>query len=173
MANLPVPTPAQEAPGNFITGALWNANVTNGINFLVNPPVFHGYQAASQSIPNTAVTPISIDTTDIDSYAGHSTTVNNSRYTAQVAGWYLVIGFIDFSVNAAGARVTILQKNTSGQFASNGVDCTRTDINANVQAVGTVYLAVGDYVQVCGYQSTGAALSTIAGSFLATLFIHS
>ena len=82
MANLPVPIPAAEVPGNFITGALWNANVFNGLTFLLNPPLFAGYQTTGQSIPSgQSPVAITMDTETIDTYGGHSTTTNASRFT--------------------------------------------------------------------------------------------
>ncbi|WBP87036.1 hypothetical protein [Kitasatospora cathayae] len=163
MTNLPVPAPSQQSPGNFITGALWNANVYNGITFLSTPPLFVGTQGTAQSIPSNTVTALAIDTTAVDTYGGHSNTTNNSRYTAQVAGWYLVIGTASWAASATGSRNVAIAKN--GTFVSpaqSGIDASRTDINQTVQVSALVSLAVGDYVQAQVYQSTGGALSTNA-----------
>ncbi|MFF0409051.1 hypothetical protein ACFYUY_01275 [Kitasatospora sp. NPDC004745] len=163
MPGLPVPTPASIAPGNYITAALWNANVYNGLYFLLNLPLFSGYQSAAQSIANGSVTAIAIDTTIVDTYGGHSNTVNNSRYTVQTgaAGWYQVTCSLGFVANASGSRALEIHKNgTVIKLGYDGTDDSRTDIAAALQCTAIVQLAVGDYVEGFAYQTSGGALAT-------------
>ncbi|MFH8380631.1 hypothetical protein ACH4E7_06775 [Kitasatospora sp. NPDC018058] len=160
---LPVPVPASVVPGGYETGALWNANVYNGLTFLLNAPLFQGYQSAAQSIPNGSVTAIGIDTTTIDTYAGHSNTVNNSRYTVQAgaAGWYQVTAALGFVANANGARALEIHKNgTVIKLGYAGTDDSRVDIAAALQATAIIQLAAGDYVEGFAYQTSGGALAT-------------
>ena len=150
MANLPVPVPASEVPGNFITSALWNAQVFNGLTFLLNPPQFFGYQTSGQSLTSGAGTAVTLDTETIDTYGGHSTVTNSSRYTAQVAGTYLVSG--GTCVNGATSQTYI-----AAYFAKNGTELagSRGMVPANsshtytVSAIAIpVVLAVNDYVEL-------------------------
>lgn len=171
---LPVPTEMTAVVGNILTAAQWNSNVRDGVNFLANPPLFIGYQSAAQSIPNSAFTAISLDTEVADTYGGHSTTTNNSRYVAQVAGWYLGIGQVALAGNASGLRSPALYVNGAAalpqmqaEIAPNGGSTTI------VQAVGITYLNVGDYIEVRIDQTSGGALNTVANvSFLAALWVH-
>lgn len=164
MTGLAVPTPANEVPGNFITGALWNSNVYNGLTFLLNRPLCSVWQNAAQSIPNASNTPIQFDSTNLDTYGGHSNVTNSSRYTAQVPGWYWVYGNISYSTASAGIRTAAITKNgstVSGGFGSNnGNSAYYTTVSAAVP----VLMAVGDYVETVAYQSSGAALNSAVGS---------
>ncbi|MEU4296336.1 hypothetical protein [Kitasatospora aureofaciens] len=160
---LAIPTLASEVPGNYLTSALWNANVYNGLTYLLNRPMFEGYQSAAQSIANGSLTAVAIDTNLVDTYGGHSTTTNNSRYTCQTgaAGWYLVTCAAGFTANANGARALEIHKNgTAVKLGYAGTDDSRTDIAAALQATAIVQLAVGDYLEGYVYQTSGGALST-------------
>lgn len=156
-----VPVMATEAPGNYITGALWNAQVAALGNFLMNPPRFRGYQATTQSCADNTWTSLNIDTEEFDTEGGHSNVTNTTRYTCQVAGTYLIVGASAFAGNATGNRAVRLTVNGNaihGSFVKNAAP-TATH---SAGCVTTAYaaLAVGDYVEVQGLQSSGAALST-------------
>lgn len=177
---LPVPVLATEVPGNYLTAALWLANVYNPFQFLLNPPMFFGYQATAQSVANNSATPITLDMETFDTYGGHSTTTNTSRYVAQVAGTYLVTGTTAWVTNATDERVTGFAKN--GTIIVGGSQVQSPTLSGHVSVVqGTwipVALNVGDYVEVWGTQTSGAALSTQAdaalgkNSALACVWIH-
>ncbi|MDH6108857.1 hypothetical protein P3T36_002988 [Kitasatospora sp. MAP12-15] len=171
MSNLPIPIPASAVPGQFITGALWNANVFNGLTYLLNPPIFVGTQAVSQALPNSSWTPISFDTTVIDTYSGHSNTVNPSRYTAQVAGWYTICGNFVTVPNNTSIRAAQIQVNgnpipgmSNYSIALNGFETSA------LTAPRDVYLNVNDYVELSGWQGSGAALGGATGTMRSSLY---
>lgn len=163
MANLAVPITRTFTPGETEVGSYLNAGVRDLGNFLLNPPIAQLTQGTVQSIPNGAATAVAFDSTVNDSYGGHSNVTNNSRYTAQVTGWYLVIGVVAFAVNATGTRTARLRKN--------GSDIVYFDVwaQANTQAsqpsatatAGILQLNAGDYVELAAYQTSTAALNTI------------
>ena len=160
MSNLPVPIPASESPGNLITGALWNANVYNGLTFALNPPVAMLYQATAQSLASSTNVTITFDSETLDSYGGHSGVTNASRYTAQVAGTYWVYGIASVSANATGARIISIYKN--GSIVTGATTLSPpTASGAWGGSVGAlVVMNVGDYVEINMDQQTGATLST-------------
>lgn len=159
MTNLPVPVPSYEVPGSFITGALWNAN-SNGLTFLLTRPAFFGYQSTVQSIASNASVAINLDTESIDSYGGHSTSSSNSRYVAQLPGWYWVQGTVNFNANTTAGRCAFIMKNGSTVPGAFGAAAGATPYTA-VSASCFVYLnGLGDYVELWGYQNCGSALST-------------
>lgn len=160
MPNLPVPTWAQEVPGNFITSALWNANVYNGGTFLTNPPLFVGTQSAVQSVANGTWAALTLDTTQVDTYAGHSNVTNNSRYTAQVAGWYTVCGVSCWTTNSTGSRTARITVNGVIVIGAGTLLAAGTLNAAIATAPRSVFLNAGDYVEVQGGQNSGGALST-------------
>ena len=163
MPNLPVPVPASEQAGNLITGALWNANVYNGLTYLLNPPAAMLYQGTAQSLPGNSATAIQFDSEALDSYGGHSTTSNTSRYVAQVAGYYFVFGVVTWATNTTGIRVAQIAKNGT---AVNGIYAafSNTTFNASAVAAGIVQLNTNDYVELQGNQNSGGSLSTVTGN---------
>jgi hypothetical protein len=160
LPNLAVPTPAYESAGNFITGALWNANVYNGLTYLLNPPMFDLYSSVAQGIPNTTFQALGFDTNRIDTYTGHSTTSNNTRYTCQAAGYYWVHGQCSWAANATGVRALELAKNGTAIIDTEDLQQTANLAGQTQHVMGIVQLAAGDYLELWAYQSSGAALST-------------
>ncbi|MFF4644995.1 hypothetical protein [Streptomyces sp. NPDC001389] len=157
---LAAPNPASVVPGSYITGALWNANVYNGLTFLTNRPVFVGQQQVVQSVANTAWAVLTFDTEIVDSYGGHSTVSNTSRYTCQLAGWYRVGGRAAFAVNSAGSRGARIHLN--GSYIQGAANlCGAGNLTGIVEVSHLMYLNVGDYIEVAGGQNCGAALSTV------------
>lgn len=166
MANLAVPVPASEVAGNLITGALWNANVYNGLTYLLNPPIYYAIQNTAQNISTGSTTAITFDSEVYDTYAGHNNSTNNTRYTAQVAGYYLMAGCIAYSANANGVRQAKLRLNGTDikgsaveLFASNASNLTTVATSTVIQ-----FMNVNDYVEVAGWQNAGATVATSVGN---------
>lgn len=160
-----VPVMATEVPGNFVTGALWNAQVGGLGNFTLAPPRFKGYQTSNQSIA-TGQTDVAVllDSEEYDSESGHSTTTNTSRYTVQVAGTYRITATASFAGNATGNRkLGILVNGVNIRGGGNqGPGITTNSWAATVSA--EVALLVGDYVEMGVWQTSGAALATNASA---------
>lgn len=164
MANLPVPIPRNFAVSEVESGATLNS-LRDAVLFALNPPEAVLYQAAAQSIPNGAWTAVGQDSTTIDTYGGHSNSTNNSRYTAQVAGTVWVRGTAGFAANATGVRGGAIYKN--GAEIEGHTQAVFAPTGGGYQTVQPVFdevqLAVGDYVELFVYQSSGAALNTSSG----------
>ncbi|MGW5123316.1 hypothetical protein ACWEQ7_04475 [Streptomyces sp. NPDC004069] len=168
-----VPAIASAAPGNYLTGALWNANVKATGDFLMGSstngvPRFRGYQATAQSIANNTWVNLSIDTTVYDSDNGHSNSTNNSRYVVQVAGTYLIIGSVGYAANATanrGIRICVNGSPVTGSF----VKTTSSDASGSAGLVSSCHAvcSVGDYIEVQAHQNCGASLNTSTGSDVA------
>lgn len=172
---LAAPTPAQTVPGQYVTGALWNSNVYNGLTFLANRPIFVGQQQVVQSVANGTWGVLTIDTETIDSYAGHSTVSNTSRYVCQLAGWYRVGGRAAFAPNGTGSRGARIHLN--GTFIQGGANLLGAGtLNGIVEVSHLLLLAVGDYVEIAAGQNSGGALSTAfaneAASMLYVIWEH-
>lgn len=168
-----VPTIATETPGNYLTGALWTANVkamgdwllgsgTNGV------PRFRGYQSSVQSLSDNTWTPLTLDTEVFDSDNGHSTSTNTSRYVVQVAGTYQIGGHSAFAANATGnraARITVNGTPIIGSFVK--TLASTASHSSGVATSAQAVCAVGDYIEVMGLQSSGGALNTAAATDVA------
>lgn len=132
-------------------------DVDTPLGLLVNPPRCRAYVSVAQSIPNAANTDVVLGGEEVDTDNMHSTVTNPTRITATTAGWYRVVGQIDYAANATGARFALILKNNvtmalSRQLAISGSDTI-------VQVTDEVYLAVGDYITLNAYQASTAALN--------------
>jgi hypothetical protein len=176
-----VPVPVVESPGNYLTGALWTAQIKATMDYLMGSgtngvPRFKGYASTGQSIASTSSsdTAVTLDTEDYDSDNGHSTTTNSSRYTVQVAGIYLVMATASFPTNATGNRK--LGINVNGTNVRGGVFQGPSMASNSWSACVCVEQAfvVGDYIEMVVWQTSGAPLSLNAGGggFGPTLMCH-
>src|ERR1700749_3623230 len=163
---LAVPAPANGVAGGDITAAFWNAQVRGAVNFLANPPLCSVVQTVTQSIPNNAFTAVLFDTNVGDTYSGHSTTTNTSRYVAQVAGWDQVTGQIALPTTSPGVRGARTPK--TGRAVAGSPAQVAPGVKAGVAATlpKQIFLNVGDYVELAAYQTSGAAQSTAVFSDL-------
>ncbi len=128
------------------------------VSFLRSPPIGVFQQSASQPAWS-GYQALTFDTTIYDTYGGHSNTVNNSRYTAQVAGYYSVGGIVGFAANATGVR--------DAYIAKNGTQLGYTTVTTNAvgSSTGTFFplsptlvsLNVGDYVEIFALSGNVAA----------------
>lgn len=176
MANLPLPVPASEQAGNLITGALWNANVFNGLTYLLNPPIFVATQSTTQTASNGAWFVVGFDTEQVDTYNGHSTTTNNSRYVCQQAGYYDVCGVAVAGANATGVRAARISLN-GGANPVAGASCMVATAGSSsftgiCTPVRTIYLNLNDYIELGLYQTSGGNLVTgVAADLASALYV--
>lgn len=171
---LALPTLASEVPGNYIPSALWNSNVYNGLSWAFNVPLFVGTQSSVQSIGNSAWTEINLDTTQVDTYAGHSNVTNNARYTPQQPGYYLAAGVVAFALNATGARAARLQLN--GAAIKGGAGMTQSSGGSNDCAIVSPVRPIfcngsTDYISVAGWQGSGGALNSASDPDLSSSLV--
>ena len=173
---LPVPSQRTWSVGDVVTAAMMNANVRDAVNFLAAPPLAILTQANAQSIPATAWTPISLDTSVADTYSGHSNTVNNSRYTSQVGNFYFVLGMVAYASNATGDRFASIYVN--GVPADQGPASSQNAVSGYQTlsyAFGLIYLPAASYVELRAYTSTAVSTQTTTGqrSMMAAWWVHS
>lgn len=132
------------------------------IEFLSDPPRAQLRQTSAQTFGTGAFVALTFDAEDWDNYGGHSTATNTSRYTCQVAGIYVFSGKISFAANTTGRRATRWSKNgsdvTGGQTAI--IATSTSDIEHPATTI-QISLAVGDYVELLGYQESGGNLATV------------
>lgn len=130
------------------------------IAFWGNKPSAFIYQQTGQSVANISYTAINFDTVGHDNWGGWSSG-SPSRYTVQVAGIYRLSGIIFWGANGTGQRVSRLLYNGN---QINGSQAEVSVVAGYGQSCMTPVIeqacAVGDYLQLAGYQSSGGALST-------------
>jgi hypothetical protein len=155
-----------------------NAYLRDVLNFLLAPPQAILRQAVAQSLTTATMTAITFDAEDLDTNvagtAQHDNVTNNSRFTAVYAGWYQVSGGLGVASNVTNRRAT--------RFAVNGTFLNGTGIYLPANPTGTceiptrthaVFLNVGDYVEMQGYQDSGGALLTAAATdTMSTMYVR-
>lgn len=160
-----VPAPRTWATTDLTTTIF---NGTTGIkgplDFLLSPPRARCYQTAVTSMPNGTATAILFDTEEDDTDSMHSIATNTSRIVCNAAGLYQVVGTIGFVASATGYRRVELRKNGSATAFGRVSVAAAPSLSTAIQVVGQVPLAVGDYVEMYGTQTSGAALDTVPGA---------
>ncbi len=146
-----------------------NAYVRDPIRFLFKPPMAELRQIVAQTLTTGVAAALTFTVSDVDQDylggTGHSNSVNTSRYTANFPGWYQVSGQASYVANAVGRRAAIWVVNgtsvSSGQLIGPATAASDIEFGSRVKFV---YLNVGDYVELFGFQESGGNLNTIVGT---------
>lgn len=177
MANLPVPVPRTFTVGETETGSYFNSQ-RDALNFLIGLPIATVYQATSQTFGGvSSLNPISFDATAVDSYGGHSNTVNPTRYVAQVAGWYLVGGACIFNGAFSGTsrKIQVYLNGTAIPYAAAQVPLVSGSLGTNVPLSPTiVFMNVGDFVSIYGSADVNAITTAVGlnASYMTVFWVH-
>lgn len=167
-----VPALRTWSAGEIVTAAMLNANVRDAINFLLARPYVSVYASATQSTTTAVWALILMQSEETDNDGMHSTSSLTSRLTAVTPGWYQVSGQVAFSgTSNVGSRNARLAVNGSAVTAS-GQTTTTGNAGVGIANLTTraVFLNAGDYVEIQGMQTSGAALLTnISGEFVSAL----
>jgi hypothetical protein len=142
------------ADSTAATGLKW-ANSGNFIGCRV-------YLLANQTIANATDTFVNFAAETFDTNGFHDNVTNNTRITipAGLAGYYRVTANSRFDANATGRRLHTIALNAGA--VANGEATPGATSYLGVTQTGTVYMNVGDYVQLAIYQTSGGNLSMLA-----------
>ena len=123
-------------------------------------PMFSAYQSGSTSCPHATTTKIALNTKEYDPTNAYDAT--NSRFTPQKAGFYQVNVCITLTAAVGNLQTTIfkngIQYKAISIYSSNSGNITSPMLSCIVYLNGTT-----DFIEAYGYQTSGAALSTISG----------
>lgn len=148
--------------GAGLDGTVWTkAQVNSLLNLFDNRPRAKVFHSTTQSLTSATLTALSFNSEDHDIGALHDTAVNNSRLTipAGFGGVYLIIGKVAFAANATGVRVARLHKN--GALIDTQSTHAATAATTQVVLVSSILVLVAtDYIELIGYQDSGAPLNT-------------
>ena len=156
------PQPDNWTAGQFPQAADFNKNIRDAFNFLSAKTVFSARQTVAQSIPNAAITVLTLDTLIEDTYSGWTSGASN-KYTAQQDGLYMITCcYYTTGGNGAGAvAAAFLQLNGGSTYYEGEQHAIATIAGWGTSVSWLVPLRGGaDYIQPCAYQSSGAALNT-------------
>lgn len=159
-----VPVTRTWVAGEVVTAGYMNNNITAVLNWLLAPAICQVRQIVAQSIANGGTgTNLTFTAEDVDTTGMHSTSSNTSRLTAVYPGWYFANATPSYAANTAGVRGGAWRVNGATTLA--GIN---TFIAATISATLCVpcrpillFLNVGDYIEIAGYQTSGAGLNTV------------
>lgn len=171
-----VPSLTLENPGDMVTSALWNAGPKALGDFYTAPPICRLTQTTAQSTTSGTYSALGMNVTLVDPDGGHSNSVNNSRYTCQVPGWYLVSGYAAWT-NTAGQFDVYAGVAKNGALLQGALQVLQKSPDfSGINCEAMVQLAVGDYVEIWARQDSGGSVNTCFFSDLAcsmnALWIH-
>jgi len=145
---------------------------------LGSPAYVQAYRNAGLSLSDAVFTVVDLTSEQADSDGFHSTGTNPSRLIVPtgLGGIYAFVGQMSYqNTSGAGGRQINIRKNAAGSnsggtsVAVAGVPAM-TSNNTTINACGLVPLADADYIEMFGYQSSGGALSIVAG--ITTVYLH-
>jgi hypothetical protein len=146
--------------GQVLTAAQLTQLAT-ALNFaLYTRPLCKLHATIPQAIGTGVLSVLSIDATDVDTDGGRSGPGSAlDRYVCRTQGWYSVSATVSYAGNGTGSRFAVFHVNGQPQngFSSN---FNALADNSGVTLSGLVHLNVGDYLQVAGFQDSGATINT-------------
>jgi hypothetical protein len=160
-----VPSTRLFTAGEVETGAFLNSAVTNLGNFVLGKPITQ-IICATTPVVIAANTIVPIQFTGFIVNRDNSwSNVNNTRFTAQTAGYYYLTGQLQWAATTATTR--------SAYFRTNGTTNITGSLEQKIAAQTTaqpttttaqclVYLNVGDYVELIAYSGTATTLAALA-----------
>ena len=147
-------------------------------NLVIQAPRILVRQGSTTTLSNGSWGTLGFTIEDMKVDMTHSTTSNTERLIAATAGTYLLSGVVTYASSAGGARRGARwRRNGSGGIGPEILVPSPSAANNGVPAVAAptlmVYLAVGDWVELHGYQDSGGNLSTLAGTYAQAVWIGS
>lgn len=147
-----VPTPRTWTVGELLTAAKLNADLRDGLNLLLGPPLAVLRRSGDVTITFATQTPYNWNVEQIDRDNGHDNTTNPSRYVVQTAGWYRLSTVIDwYNISSTdffevGFRLngTIVDLRDHGNMSASGT----------MRLSNMMFLSVSQYVEVWVYCNT-------------------
>jgi len=117
------------------------------------------FHNTTQSILDSTFTILNFNSEDFQFSTLHSTSVNNSRVTAQQVGIYLFVAQVNFASNVIGYRIIAIQKSGNFITISKFPPVASAGGATSQQCTFIVQLAVGEYIEVLAWQNTTGTLS--------------
>lgn len=165
---MPLTTNFTDASDMATVHAQHHNDLATAVNNLPGRAVLHLRQTTAQTnaiLGDGTILAITWNVADLDTFGGWSSSTNPSRYTPNVAGWYLLMGACSFSGNATGYRQTVWRKTNATQNGSNSIVIANGATTSIVVARPIIVQFNGstDYIELGVTQNAGAGtnLSTV------------
>jgi hypothetical protein len=156
------------SPGAVIPSS-WGDAVNAATDYLAtNKPRARVYNSANISVANNTVQALTFNSERYDVGGAHSTVTNTGRLTVPTGegGLYTMGGTVGWAANVTGRRILLVRVNGTTTICQSEsmVDAGTGNSSDTINCEHA--LAAGDYVELCVFQTSGAALNvtTIANS---------
>lgn len=178
--NPPSPQPAPQLP-NPLTAAWLKHNITDAVNFLINPPIMEvqlntahaGFLPSAATVPDLSAVVVPLDTTIVDNYSAFGPGGGNN-WVVPVGGVYWLWGQVDINLLttsqnlAAGLTITSPLYNGGQTFTWWGGAMPTQAVSGEDNCATVCHqlrLNPGDTVSLGGYQrDSGANAVQVNGS---------
>jgi hypothetical protein len=143
-----------------------NTNLSDVLNFVMNPPMVRLRKVTNQAIANNVSTAIIWDFVEVENYEFWDAAAP-TKITPSVPGWYVGSCGFSFSQNITGEREMNVQKNNSGTDKILRINNTPyTNSSLTVCNRGNVFLeqfnGTTDFMTVEVSQTSGASLNILS-----------
>lgn len=147
-------------------GALYDSRATMMLDSSVVQRHAKAYATTNQTIPDSALTAINLDSEVYDSGGYHSTSSNTSRMVVPTdggvgAGIHMIHGTLTFAANATGVRMASIRKNGATYLGHQRVTNAGGALTNPIQVAAFDQPAVSDYYELVGFQNSGGDLATV------------
>lgn len=154
--------PTTRSAGYVVGATQWNELVSNdrwlGGADADGRPFCWSYRSTALSVADFTSTPLTWNANFADNAGIHSTSVNPSRFTAPVDGWYRFVCNAFWAADADGVRSLDAIDNGTGNVNSSDVRGAFGifDVRQQVQAI--LRFSAGMYVEAVGVHTAGNAI---------------
>lgn len=155
-----------------IAPASWGDNVRDNLVYFYDTPHAKCINSGSIAATTATLTAVTFSTEEVDTDAIHSTSANTSRFTCQTAGRYRFNGAIHWENNATGYRLAQVRLNGVGGtiLDESYLPSVSANSEATVRVCGSYVLAVADYIELYGLQSSGGNLNILGSASFPSFF---
>ena len=155
---MPVPVQRTWVVGEFPTAAMFNANVRDAVNFLLNPPAVLVYNGAI-AIAHATETYATFASERFDTENIHSTGANTSRLTCTTPGLWQFDLYGLYAGNVNGSERSIILRRNGVTVIRKASVPRNGGAETGVQLTTTYKLEVNDFVEFGMYQDSGGPLN--------------
>jgi len=142
-------TTAKIADSNITTAKIADANITQAklaSNVAGNGPAFRAYASSTTAVPNQVSTKVNLAAKIFDTESCFA----SSRFTPLVAGYYMIIGSVDFT-STTNTVIAIIYKN-GVQNSIGGIGDRSSQVSDLIYMNGST-----DYVELYAFQGSGSS----------------